>query len=333
MILEAIEGPAKGRQFHLRVGRVYQVGRMEQAEIVMAEDQAISWRHLELEFDGQTCFLRDLGSTNGTRVNDKKVTEAVLHDGDRLRAGDTVFLVRIETAEPVETREPVILATGPSAGALGGGAPAAGGQTMRLAFQVVQSAERVSVRQGSKEPLLQFLCEQAAPLYAVLDAARDDRILSFILSSSEQFQSLYEGEEGHELAFVAPYLVRLPPDSLLLEVLLRDGWGESWGVYLTCDEPFLAVRRHLRHFLLVKLDDGREVYFRFYDPRVLRVFLPTCTNGEAAEFFGPLESYLMETEDPEVLVRFAQQAGPPVPELVAVVPERSEQRSVAAIAT
>ena len=37
--------------------------------------------------------------------------------------------------------------------------------------------------------------------------------------------------------------------------------------------------------------------FRFYDPRVLRVYLPTCTGDEAEEFFGPVPEILAESED------------------------------------
>ena len=50
--------------------------------------------------------------------------------------------------------------------------------------------------------------------------------------------------------------------------------------------------------------DEKEVYFRFYDPRVLRTFLPTCTPEETTEFFGPVRSYLVEAEEPETLLIF-----------------------------
>ena len=47
---------------------------------------------------------------------------------------------------------------------------------------------------------------------------------------------------------------------------------------------------------MVKLPNGKQVYFRFYDPTVLRQFLPACLSKEAREFFGPVRSFLMETE-------------------------------------
>jgi len=47
-----------------------------------------------------------------------------------------------------------------------------------------------------------------------------------------------------------------------------------------------------------------QVYFRFYDPRVMRVFLPTCTPEDTTQFFGPIQNYLVEDESPEQLLRF-----------------------------
>ena len=63
------------------------------------------------------------------------------------------------------------------------------------------------------------------------------------------------------------------------------------------------MRKH-RRFLLVKAEDGEELYFRSYDPRVLRVFVPTCTPEEARTFFGPIRAFLVEANEPETLLTF-----------------------------
>lgn len=154
------------------------------------------------------------------------------------------------------------------------------------------------------QPLALFR-EQFQPLFALLDAARDPAILKLLLESKEEYQSLYQGAQGEKLIHFAPYLVRLPQQSPLLEKLVKDGWGKSWGVYLACEKPFQDVRSHLRHFLVVRTEDGKNLYFRFYDPRVLRVFLPTCTPEEIKQFFGPIKHYLVEDEKPEVVLHFA----------------------------
>lgn len=151
---------------------------------------------------------------------------------------------------------------------------------------------------------LAILRRQSEFIYALLDAARDSNILLLLKNSGEEYQSLYEGAQGEELADVAPYLVGLPAQCSLLETLLTSGWNQSWGVFLISNADFKAVRRHFRHFLLVEDENGKELYFRFYDSRVLRVFLPTCKSKEAQQFFGPVNCFLMEDEHTKRFWRF-----------------------------
>ena len=157
-----------------------------------------------------------------------------------------------------------------------------------------------------KERLLSLFHNEFQPLYAVLDAAVEPSVLKVLLESKEEYQSLYQGSSGAQLTHFAPYLVRLPKDSLLLETLIQQGWGENWGVYLTSDQPLETLRAHFRNFLMVKMPDGKQVYFRFYDPRVLRAYLPTCTSDEATQFFGPIASYLAEAGEGRRAVRFVR---------------------------
>src|SRR5262249_39807517 len=122
----------------------------------------------------------------------------------------------------------------------------------------------------AQEQVPHYLRHQPEPLFAILDAARDPRILALLVNSKEERPSLYEGAQGDRLAAVAAYLVQLPSASRFLDTLVQEGWGKSWGIYLTCNQPFKEVRKHFRRFLLVKTEEGKELYFRFYDPRVLR---------------------------------------------------------------
>ena len=62
--------------------------------------------------------------------------------------------------------------------------------------------------------------------------------------------------------------------------------------------------KHLRRLLRVQDESGRKLAFRFYDPRVLRVYLPTCTAEEAKQFFGPVPRILAESEDAKKLLSY-----------------------------
>jgi hypothetical protein len=133
-------------------------------------------------------------------------------------------------------------------------------------------------------------------LFAILDGARDPEIKARHLRLNLPFVSLYRGEPEETLGGVGPLLVCVDTTDLVTW-LLRDGWGKSWGIFFTANVSLEDLRRHFRHFLLVRDPDGQELYFRFYDPRVLRVYLPTCTARETIQFLGPVSACLMESED------------------------------------
>lgn len=271
LLLEVKSGPSKGKGIRLQPGQSVRVGRTSKSDFVLPADGHLSGMHFEVMVEEDGSRLRDLKSTNGTLLNGQRINEAVLGDGDIIVAGETVFRVRmlIGAGRGSDSGPPVPTDTTPQ---------------LRL---------------------LTLLRNEYQPLYAILDAARDIRVLALLMQSQDEHQSLYEGVQGEKLMQVSPYLVRLDKDSLLLASMVFEGWGHSWGVFLTFGGEFQVLRRHLRQFLEVQLPDGKQVYFRFYDPRVLRVFMPTCTADETNQFFGPIKHYLMEDEQPEKLLQFA----------------------------
>ena len=134
--------------------------------------------------------------------------------------------------------------------------------------------------------------------FLLLDAAHDERIWPKLYHSNVRYQCLYDGQLADQYASVAPYLAQIDTDNpSLLHWYLENGWGEAWGYLLSSQALFEQIRRHLRRFLMVKNEVGDEVCFRFYDPRVLRVFLASCDAGERAHFYGPIESFVLENAE------------------------------------
>jgi len=152
-------------------------------------------------------------------------------------------------------------------------------------------------------PWAQYLL-QAQPLYAIIDGARNSQLPYKIATSGCVHRSLYEGESERDLAGVAPYLVRLSEPGELLQYLTGRGWGQSLGVFLRSGYAFQDLRQHLRRYLMVRTPSREVVYFRFYDPRVLRTFIPSCRQPEAVEFFGPIQTYWVEGARPQTLIDF-----------------------------
>jgi hypothetical protein len=93
--LDVTAGPAKGQAFRIVRSRVL-IGRGPVE--VSVSDPRMSRRHASLEVYGSACvLLKDLGSTNGTFVNGRRVTACELSDGDEIRTGNSVFTVTIGT--------------------------------------------------------------------------------------------------------------------------------------------------------------------------------------------------------------------------------------------
>jgi hypothetical protein len=267
------------------------VGSELPAQVRFSNDPMVSCSHFAIEFDGSTCRLLDLGSKHGTFLNGARVSEAILGDFDLIRAGMTMLRVRFEEESVEDAGGPAVTVPSDAAAEAEGAAHV--------------SSDELTVQEWA----IRELRASAEPLYALVDAARDPLVLALLLEADEKYASLYEGPKGDRLASSAPYLVALPTESAFLATLVDEGWGNSWGVYLRCDKPFDEVRKHLRHFLLVDLDGQKPVYFRYYDPRVLRPFLPSCTPQETAEFFGPIRSLSMESEGANAMLTFELHGG------------------------
>ena len=80
-----------GREHPLR-GDIATIGRGLENDIVITSKR-VSREHARVRREGWRAILEDLGSTNGTLLNDERVRDPVeLHDGDRIQVGDVVLL-------------------------------------------------------------------------------------------------------------------------------------------------------------------------------------------------------------------------------------------------
>ena len=100
--LRVLEGPYRGREFTFDHHDTFLIGRSDNAHLYLPDDRFFSRHHCLLEIAPPRCFLRDLGSTNGTFVNGQKVSEVFLRNGDRIQGGQTVLEVQV-VSDTVET--------------------------------------------------------------------------------------------------------------------------------------------------------------------------------------------------------------------------------------
>ena len=118
------------------------------------------------------------------------------------------------------------------------------------------------------------------------------------------------GEAEVENADIAPFLAHV--DDFLLRWIVEELWARPWGVFAVTSGEIEKLRAHFRQFLTVRDPDGEKMYFRYYDPRVLKAFLPACNRDELSKLFGPLEAYVLtepDRDDVTFLTRQGAEAG------------------------
>jgi pSer/pThr/pTyr-binding forkhead associated (FHA) protein len=86
------------------------IGRSPKADLTL-ENRWISRLHCIIEADDDQVYVRDLGSANGTFLNDLQISRAKLHTGDKLSIGVFTFLVLIRAGK-IEMPSTVIFAPG-----------------------------------------------------------------------------------------------------------------------------------------------------------------------------------------------------------------------------
>lgn len=146
-----------------------------------------------------------------------------------------------------------------------------------------------------KEKLEKFLFDERARAFAILDGAAIPDLTWKIYEMQPHSVCIYRGELAPDLAEVAPYLIELFPDTNFTDWILTEGTkGGAWGIFARSPFSLTEMRKHFRKFLTVYDEKGNPMLFRYYDPRVLVKFLPTCDKDSLEKLFGRVTEYLAE---------------------------------------
>jgi hypothetical protein len=102
MILETKAGPLTGQQISVPVGQPLLIGRAaDRAQFAVPPDNLMSGVHFAVECGPDGCRVIDKNSTNGTYLNGAKIREPMLlANGDEIKSGQTVFVVRMVPDNP-----------------------------------------------------------------------------------------------------------------------------------------------------------------------------------------------------------------------------------------
>jgi len=127
-------------------------------------------------------------------------------------------------------------------------------------------------------------------LYALLDGYDAPALPSKVEAlGKEKAASLFLGEGEKAYWALAPYVICV--EEATLEWIRQTLWGTVSGVFVMSKSGLETLRNHLRRFLIVQLPDGERWFFRYYDPRILKIYLEHCRPDELEIFFGPVRGF------------------------------------------
>lgn len=140
--------------------------------------------------------------------------------------------------------------------------------------------------------------QTGSDLYMIIDAAQDSRIYPTIRAAKRTFSCLYDGWSTPEpLKSVAPYMLKVRKADEFTLWCLMEGFKKSWLLFFAAPEKTLDdMRLHFKRLSFVKSSQGKKMLFRYYDPRVLRTYIPTCTTEERQFIFKDIQSFWIAEE-------------------------------------
>lgn len=300
LILEVIAGPYKGRKYQLSRGPAKIFGRNQHADESLPSDPELANHHFELRWEKQFCKLRNIPGSGGIKHNGETINEILLDDGDEFTAGSTTFRVRLDgLPSPERVRVP--------------SDAQAGTQKRGESVLDMTSSSLPPMATNMMLNLPKYLRGFAEKLYILLDGARHYEeqqsigarsVHQMASMSGAPYEPLFFGRSQSDLTNFGPWLVQITPETSLLEQYLMSGWGNAWGYFFVSTRDLGSLADHLRRLLMIQYDDRRLVMFRFYDPRVMRTFLPSCDATQAQFVMQGIEEILMETPTAVDLLRF-----------------------------
>ena len=134
-------------------------------------------------------------------------------------------------------------------------------------------------------------------LYAVIDASRSPMTIPATLQAmTDKVACLYRGQALEEFGDDTAWVAAINLDESVLDWLIDNGFGKRWSIFLRSPLQLADIVRHLRKFTVIQDDQGTAHFFRFYDPRTLRQYLPVFTTEQSAAFFKGVQAWYCEND-------------------------------------
>ncbi|NQU23395.1 MAG: FHA domain-containing protein [Candidatus Nealsonbacteria bacterium] len=297
VVLEVMSGSETGRKALLGIDQTIQVGRTEWADFSVVNDPYLSGVHFALETDLLACYLRDLGSSNGTLLNGQPVTDrTVLHNGDEICAGQTRFIVQTEGDAP----EQATRVSGAAVGVPGPEVVRHPPVATEVAYAVETCNSALTLCRGNIDEIspadLAAMLAQEVPLYLIADLKK----LAVTLPEGFDVTDglLFDWLEPSAAAMVSPVVLAADefPD---WRALVEQGWGADAVICLFSSEAKDALLAHLRRSARAQpAQEGADAGIVGYCwPSVMAPLLSHYSPESVRQLLGPIEAVLVELPD------------------------------------
>ncbi|PCJ22137.1 MAG: hypothetical protein COB04_01415 [Gammaproteobacteria bacterium] len=147
-------------------------------------------------------------------------------------------------------------------------------------------------------------------LYMIVDGAQNPEIMARIEQSDELVSSLYSLDTAPRLKAVGPWILQVQKDEPLAAWIIEQGANQNWFItFSSLGKTLDYLRRQFRRIAIVKETSDtdakdKHLYFRYYDPRVLRTFLPSCSERQRRYIFDDINCFWAQGDDLEKVLQF-----------------------------
>jgi predicted component of type VI protein secretion system len=214
IVLVVASGIYAGKEIAI-AGNQFVIGRDEDCNLRPASP-AISKKHCAVYYKDGEPFVRDLGSTNGTFLNDQQVEgERALAEGDKVRVGPLDFTVKLVGAKSDNTPLPNALKSVGPASSTTSLRPVAGSASTDSGMKPISLAPSPSGTAAAAKPATAIPSAGSKPAATVKPApvgdAGDDHIAAMLLGMSDE-----DGDPPH-----------VPEGSTVMEMPAVDAYGNT----------------------------------------------------------------------------------------------------------
>jgi len=293
-VLELIKGSGTGQRRLLRAGYDFCVGRSEFADFSCSDDDRMSREHFRLRADNVGCLVEDLGSRNGTLVNDQPIRDRVLlKNDDQIRAGNNVFRVTIEDDDPdaAQTRHSTSFMPDPETAVVLKGL----GGRLKGEFTAEVTASGLHLFTGSVDAVspagLAELLSHDREAYVIVDPAKSGIPVSDLpLTSEPVFDFLEPGADSDSPVIVSAY------EAPGWTNIVRDAWGQDALVILLSSQDKEVVIPAIRQSLRPQPKESSGIVGICW-PSVLWAMLSYDQSGALSTLLEMFETVILEPPD------------------------------------